>query len=119
MAIGSTACFLIISIINMIALKKEVGSFVDGKKFVKTIAFSIPLAVLGVFSSSLLARLCGNVVTTIVMIIFLVFFLFIFISAFEIADITGYIRLLRPAYAMGSGKKVRKKKREKHKRIKR
>ena len=113
MAIGSTVCFLLICIINMIALRKEVGSFVDGKKFVKTIAFSIPLAVLGVFSSSLLSRVCGNAVTTIVMIIFLVFFLFIFISAFEIADITGYIRLLRPAYAMGGGKKAHKKKRVK------
>ena len=100
----------LICIINMIALRKEVGSFVDGKKFVKTIAFSIPLAVLGVFSSSLLSRVCGNAVTTIVMIIFLVFFLFIFISAFEIADITGYIRLLRPAYAMGRGTKAHKKK---------
>lgn len=107
MAIGSGLCFLLISIINIVALKKEVGSFVDAKKFAKTIGFSIPLAVLGVFSSNLLSRVSGNLVTTIVMIIFLVFFLFIFISAFEIADITGYIRLLRPACVSKSSRKRR------------
>jgi len=96
MAIASAVCFALISIINIIILKKEVGSFADIKKFAKTLAFSVPLAVLGMFSSRLLSRIAGNLVTTIVMIIFLVFFLFIFINAFEIADITGYIRMLRP-----------------------
>lgn len=109
MAIASTVCFLLIGIINVIALKKEVGSFVDGKKFAKTIAFSVPLAILGVFSSNLLSRVSGNLVTTIVMIIFLVFFLFIFISAFDIADIVGYIRLLRPAYVAKRTSSVKRK----------
>ena len=109
MAIASTVCFLLIGIINVIALKKEVGSFVDGKKFAKTIAFSVPLAILGVFSSNLLSRVSGNLVTTIVMIIFLVFFLFIFISAFDIADIVGYIRLLRPAYVTKRTSSIKKK----------
>ncbi|MCM1306125.1 MAG: oligosaccharide flippase family protein [Bacteroides sp.] len=116
MAIASTICFLLICVINMIALKKEVGSFIDGKKFVKTIAFSIPLAVLGVFSSNLLSKICGNIVSTIVLIIFLVFFLFIFISAFEIADVVGYIRLLRPAYVAKTSKKPRSRKRARAKR---
>lgn len=109
MAIASTVCFLLIGIINVIALKKEVGSFVDGKKFAKTIAFSVPLAILGVFSSNLLSRVSGNLVTTIVMIIFLVFFLFIFISAFDIADIVGYIRLLRPAYVTKRTSSIKRK----------
>lgn len=97
MAIASTLCFSLISILNIIVLKKEVGKFVDGKKFAKTLGFSIPLAVLGLLSSRLLSTITNNIVTTIVLIVFLVFFLFIFISAFDIADITGYIRLLRPA----------------------
>ncbi len=97
MAIASALCFTLISILNIIVLRKEVGKFVDVKKFLKTLGFSIPLALLGFFSSNLLSKVAGNVVTTVVLIVFLVFFLFIFISAFDIADITGYIRLLRPA----------------------
>ncbi|MDE5601780.1 MAG: oligosaccharide flippase family protein [Clostridia bacterium] len=96
MAIASTLCFILICVLNMIVLKKEVGKFVDGKKFAKTLGFSIPLAVLGLFSSKLLSRVTNGVVTTIVIGVFLVFFLFIFISAFDIADITAYVRLLRP-----------------------
>lgn len=102
MAIASGVCFLIIFIINSIALKKEVGSFADTKKFAKTIAFSVPLAVLGVFSANLLQRVSGNLVTTIVIAVFLIFFLFIFISAFDIANIVAYLRLLRPAYTAGT-----------------
>ena len=96
MAIASGICFTLMSILNMIALKKEVGGFTDGKKFAKTVGFSIPLAVLGLLSSRLLSHVTTNLVTTIVMIVFLVFFLFIFITAFGIADITGFIRLMRP-----------------------
>lgn len=96
MAIASTLCFTLICILNMIVLKKEVGKFVDLKKFAKTLSFSIPLAVLGLFASNLLSRVTNGVVTTIVIGVFLVFFLFIFISAFDIADITAYVRLLRP-----------------------
>jgi len=96
MAIGSAVCFTLISILNVAALRKQVGSFCDLKKTFKTIAFSAPLAVLGLFASRLLERYAGPLVTTIVMIIFLVFFLFIFISAFDIIDIVGYIKLLRP-----------------------
>ena len=96
MAIASTLCFTLICILNMIVLKKEVGKFVDLKKFAKTLSFSIPLAVLGLFASNLLSRVTNGVVTTIVIGVFLVFFLFIFISAFNLADITAYVRLLRP-----------------------
>lgn len=116
MAIASGLCFTIISIINMIVLKKEVGSFADGKKFAKTLGFSIPLAVLGMLSSRLLSRIAGNLVTSIVLIIFLVFFLFIFITAFDIADITGYIKLLRPAHVFSrKPRKVAKSKNRKRK----
>jgi len=41
--------------------------------------------------------------------------LFIFISAFDIADITGYIKLLRPAAVTGRRKGWRKLERKKPK----
>lgn len=109
MAIASGLCFTLMSILNIIALKKEIGSFVDGKKFVKTIGFSIPLAVLGMFSSNLLARVTNNLVSTLVLAVFLFFFLFVFISAFDIADITGYLRLLRPATVARTKKRAKRK----------
>lgn len=96
MAIASTLCFTLICTLNMAVLKKEAGKFADGRKFAKTIGFSIPLAVLGLFAARLLSRAVNGTVTAIVLTVFLVFFLFIFISAFGIADITGYIRFLRP-----------------------
>jgi len=108
MAIGSGVCFTLMSIFNLIILKKEVGKFADLKKCVKTIGFSVPLAVLGLFASNLLGKVTNTVVTTVVMIVFLLFFLFIFISAFDIADITGYIKLLKPA-------RIAKKDKRKHK----
>lgn len=113
MAIASSVCFILISVINLIALKKEVGTFVDGKKFAKTIGFSVPLAVLGMFSTRLLASVTGNLVTSIVMIIFLVFFLFIFITAFDIADVTGYVRLLLPTHTLSRRPRTKQKKQRK------
>ena len=118
MAIASSVCFILISMINLIALKKEVGTFVDGKKFAKTIGFSVPLAVLGMLSTRLLASVAGNLVTSIVMIIFLVFFLFIFITAFDIADITGYVRLLLPTHTLSRRPRTKQKKQRKKRRSK-
>ena len=105
MAIASAACFTTICIINAIVLKKEVGAFADLKKFFKTLGFAIPLAILGALSSRLLLKATGAVTSTLVIAVFLIFFLFVFITAFDIADITGYIRLLRPAKTMTKSKR--------------
>lgn len=109
MAVASGLCFLIIAALNSIVLKKEVGSFIDGKKISALILFSIPLAILGMLSSRLLKAAAGDITTLVVMCVFLTFFLFIFISAFNIIDVYGYLKMLRPATITSSRRNSYKK----------
>lgn len=104
MAAASGVCFMIIAILNSIVLKKEVGSFTDGKKTGAIMLFSVPLAVLGMLCSRLLRAAAGDITTLVVMCVFLIFFLFVFISAFDIIDVYGYLKMLRPA-TINSNKK--------------
>lgn len=96
MAVGSGLCFSAISILNCIILKKEIGAFANFKKAAMLVGFSIPLAVLGLLSERLLCAVAGKWVTAPVIGILLLFLLFVFINAFDIVDIVGFIRLLRP-----------------------
>ncbi len=96
MAVGSGGCFLLIAICNLAVLKKEVGSFVDGKRSLQIVGFSIPLAVLGMLSERLIRPYTATVGTIVVIGVYLIFFIFLFVSAFEIVDIKGYVRLLKP-----------------------
>lgn len=96
MAIGSGTCFVFISAMNLIALKKYIGSFGSPAKFLKILAFAIPLAAIGYFSDRLLSRVAGELTCVLIIGVFLVFFIFVCINAFEIADIAGYIKLLAP-----------------------
>ena len=97
MAVGSGGCFAIIAVLNLITLKKEVGAFSDVKKSFITVGFSIPLAILGMLTQRLLSSVTGNIVTIIVLITYLGFFMFLFVTAFDIVDVAGYVKLLRPA----------------------
>lgn len=97
MAVASGVCFLIIAILNFTTLKREVGAFLDGKKLSQLMFFSIPLAVLGLLSARLLGAFAGSLTTLIVMAIFLLFFMFVFVSAFDIVDVCGYLKMLRPS----------------------
>lgn len=98
MAIGSASCFLIISALNMIALRRHLGSFLEVGKMFKCLLFSVPLAFLGVFADRLLTAVAGGLVSSIVLAGLLIFLLFIFIHAFKIADVAAVIKLLRPTY---------------------
>ena len=103
MAIGSASCFLVISALNLIALSRCVGNFLQVGKMFKCLLFSIPLAFLGVLADRLITATAGWLVSTLTLAVLLVFLLFIFIHAFKIADISSVIRLLRPAYTSKAG----------------
>ncbi len=92
MAVASGLCFLIISILNIIALRRSVGKFWDIAKLIKTLAFSIPLACLGMFLTRLIHLKIGDVGTLMVVGVLLIFFLTVFISVFDIVDIQGYVK---------------------------
>ncbi len=96
MAVASGVCFSIISILNFIVLKKEIGSFVDVKKNALLLFLSIPLALIGLFSTRLIHSKIGDVATACVIGGLLLFFLLIIINAFNIVDIYGYLKMLKP-----------------------
>ncbi len=108
MAVGSAACFLTISVLNLIALRRQTGDFLDAGKMAKCLAFSIPLALLGMFSDRLLTAVAGPIVSVAVVGAMTLFFLFIFIHAFKIADVYAAIRMLRPARVSGHKAKTSK-----------
>ena len=95
MAIGSGACFLTIAILNVVALTKKVGSFLDFKKTMTLIAFSIPLAVLGMLADRLLSSVAGDLATTLTLGVLLTFFMFVLLNAFEIANVQTVIKLFK------------------------
>lgn len=103
MAIGSASCFLVVSVINIIALTRCVGNFLQVGKMFKCLLFSIPLAFLGVLADRLLTHVAGGLVSTLTLAVLLVFLLFIFIHAFKIADISAAVRLLRPTRTSEAG----------------
>ncbi len=118
MTVGSGGCFLLIAICNLIILKKEVGSFVDTKKCLQTVGFCIPLASLGILTERLICNYTGTVGTIVVMGVYLVFFLFVFVTAFNIVDVNGYVKLLKPNLSTLSKRDIHSSKQPKIKREK-
>lgn len=96
MALASGVCFLIIAICNLIALHKEVDSFINHKKTVPLILLSVPIGVIGVFGARLLCKYAGNLTAVIVIGVYTVFFFFLIINAFDIADIAACIKMFAP-----------------------
>ncbi len=114
MAIGSAGCFLTISALNIIALSRRIGGFLDIAKMFKCLLFSIPLAFLGAFADRLMSAVTGGIVSCLTVGGLLIFFLFIFIHAFSIADITAFVKLLKPTYVSSRAKRRGRERRKKH-----
>ncbi len=113
MAIGSGGCFVAVSAINIAALKKEVGGFADIGKLAKCIGFSVPLAALGLLSQRLMSAIAGELVTTLTLGVLLLFLMFVLIGAFDVADVTGYLKMLRPTNSLSKRGKIKKRVRHK------
>ncbi len=115
MAVGSGMCFLTTSVLNLVCLAKKLGKLDGMGKAVIIVAFSIPLGALGLLSERLMSAVCGEIVTTIVISVYIVFFLGVFINAFDIIDIAGYVALLKPdsgfVKAFSSRRRLRQNKR--------
>lgn len=96
MAIGSACSFIVIAAMNLIVLRKRLGKFGTLKKSAQCFFFAIPLAVLGLLSARLLSPYAGETLSVVVIGIYLLFFIFIFITAFDVVDIAGYVALFKP-----------------------
>lgn len=95
-ALASGTCFLVSAIINVILLRREIGSFADIKKCATLIVLTLPVATIGYFANTLLKSVAGNVVPIFVISVYTLFFMFLLVSAFNIVDIVGFLRILKP-----------------------
>lgn len=100
MALSTGVCFLLVSVLNLVVLKKEVGSFVNLKKITPLVLLSIPIAVTGFFGAKLLVTYADYITATVVIGVYIVFFFFIVVSAFDIVDVVGCIKLFAPDSAI-------------------
>ena len=100
MALSTGVCFLLVSVLNLIVLKKEVGSFVNLKKITPLVLLSSPITVTGLFGAKLLVTYADYITATVVIGVYIVFFFFIVVSAFDIVDVVGCIKLFAPDSAI-------------------
>ena len=109
-ALASGTCFLVTAILNSIVLKKEIGGFADTKKCVTLILLTIPLSLIGFFAGNLLRSVIGNSAALAVISVYVVFFMFLIVNAFEIVDVVGFLRLVKPTKISSSKIKKQRKK---------
>ena len=96
-ALASGTCFLTTAILNVIVLRREIGNFADAKKCLTSGLVFLPLALIGFFVARLFRSVAGDIPTTIVVAVFTLFFSFLLVQAFDVVDIVGFLRLMRPA----------------------
>lgn len=96
MALASGLCFLIIAIANFIVLKKEVGSFFDGKKVCVLTLLCVLLSVGATFLARILRSYANDLTAIIVVGVYVSFLFFVAANAFDVIDVVGYLRLLAP-----------------------
>lgn len=115
MALSTGTCFLLIAILNLIVLKKEVGSFINHKKNVPMILLSIPLAVTGLFAAKLLCNYADYITAIVVVGVYVLFFFFLIVSAFNVVDVTACVKMFVPNHAKSAKitRKTHKKRKEK------
>lgn len=104
MALGSGLCFSITSLINFIVISKKLGGIGNLKKCAGVFFFSVPLGITGLFASRLLRAATENLAVTVAVIgVYVIFLLMLFINAFKIADISGYIKTALPLANISAG----------------
>ena len=96
MALASGTCFLVTAVLNIIVLHKEIGGFADVKKCAILILTTILLAFIGFFGNRLMLPTIGNSASLVVICVFTLFFMFVLINAFDIIDVVGFLRILKP-----------------------
>lgn len=111
MALSTGVCFLLIAILNLVVLKKEVGSFINHKKNVPMILLSIPLAATGLFGAKLLCSYADYITAIVVVGVYILFFFFLIISAYDVVDVVACIRMFAPERVKSTniGRKTKRK----------
>ncbi len=107
MAVATGLCFSVISLCNLIVLKKEVGAFANHKKTIPLICLSTLLATTALFLARLLYAYAGQWTTVIVCGVYIVFFYFLIINAFDVVDVFAYIKAFKPTTLSSKRHKTR------------
>lgn len=109
MALSSGVCFLLVSVLNLVLLKKEVGSFANAKKVAPLVLLSVPIAVTGFFIAKLLVAYANYITAIVVAGVYILFFFFLVVSAFDVVDVAGCIKLFAPNSASAKTSTKRRK----------
>lgn len=102
MAVGSGTALLLTGVLNLDSLNKKLGGIGKLNKPLGVIAFSIPLGVLGILTYRLFSPYLGAALCSVLVAFYVLFFFVIFVSAFKIIDVKGYIALLKPSGGFSS-----------------
>lgn len=93
-AIGSGLAFTVTATLNLFTLKKRLGRLDGVGRSLGTIAFSLPLGLLGYFTHGVLSRYTGESLSMVLTAFYEIFFLIIFISAFDVVDFKAFVALV-------------------------
>lgn len=93
-AIGSGLAFVVTAVMNLITLKKRLGKLDGLGRGIGTIAFSLPLGLLGYFTHGILSRYTGESLSMVLTAFYEIFFFIVFISAFNVVDFKTFVSLI-------------------------
>ncbi len=93
-AIGSALAFTVTATLNLLTLRKRLGRLDGVGKSLGTIAFSLPLGLLGYFTHGVLSRYTGESLSMVLTAFYEIFFFIIFISAFDVVDFKTFVSLV-------------------------
>lgn len=96
-AVASGAGFAVTALVNFVFLAKRLGRFHGLARPVGVCAFSVPLAVLGLFTERLVAPHLGNVFVIIAVTVPVSGLFAVFVSVFGIVDIRGFFSMFLPS----------------------
>lgn len=109
-AAASGTAFVVTASINTVLIMHKLGKIPGLGKAVGVCAFSIPLAVLGMFAERLLEPHMGNTATLLSTSVYVLLFFFLFVTAFDIVDVKAFFAAAfspRPETAAKGAKKSR------------
>lgn len=105
-AVGMGVALTVTAVLNLVTLKKHLKGLDGVKKSLTTLAFSAPLGVIALFTLRILERYVGYWFSMVVTGFYAIFFFVICISAFDIVDVKGYLKLFVPSKSLSTKGKV-------------
>lgn len=100
LAVGMGLSMTVTAVLNLVTLKKQLGAIDGIKKSLTAMGFSIPIGLIGFFTIGLVERYVGYWFSMVITGFYVLFVFAICVSAFEIVDVKGYVKLLTPTTSL-------------------